>query len=113
MGFGWSFASSSSVTPEKVVRPENVDVRGRLDEAAGAVLNIFCALARALLSAFRSRRDLVFETLALRQQLGVLQRSVKRPRLHSADRAFWVLISGWWGHWSGSRLIVKLATASW
>jgi hypothetical protein len=33
------------------------------------------ALARALLTAFRSRRDLVFETLARPQQLGVLQRA--------------------------------------
>ena len=71
------------------------------------MLNILCALARALLPAFRSRRDLLLETLALRQQLGVLQRSVKRPRLRNADRAFWVLISGWWDHWSGSLLIVK------
>ena len=74
------------------------------------MLNIFCALARALLTAFRSRRDLVFETLALRQQLGVLQRSVRRPRLRNADRAFWVLMSRWWGRWSASLLIVKPAT---
>jgi len=76
------------------------------------VLNILCALARALLNAFRSRRDLVFETLALRQQLGVLQRSVKRPRLRNADRAFWVLMSRWWGRWSASLLIVEPATVT-
>ena len=74
------------------------------------MLNILCALVRALLTAFRSRRDLVFEPLALRQQLGVLQRSVKRPRLRNADRAYWVLMSRWWGRWSASLLIVKPAT---
>jgi len=32
--------------------------------------------------------DLVLENLALRQQLAVLQRSLKRPRLRRRDRAF-------------------------
>jgi hypothetical protein len=49
-------------------------------------------------------------TLALRQQLGVLQRSVRRPRLRNADRAFWVLMSRWWGRSGASLLIVKPAT---
>jgi hypothetical protein len=29
------------------------------------------------------------EILALRHQIGVLQRSVKRPKLAAADRFFW------------------------
>src|SRR5438105_4459431 len=41
-------------------------------------------------SIFRSRAALELENLALRHQIGVLQRSVrKRPRLTPLDRLFW------------------------
>jgi hypothetical protein len=49
------------------------------------VLNIACSMVRACLAFFRARRQLAIEVLALRQQLGVLRRSVKRRRLTSAD----------------------------
>jgi hypothetical protein len=45
---------------------------------------------RSLLSAFKSRRALGLENFALRQQVAVLRRSVKRPRLSNVDRGFWV-----------------------
>ena len=38
-------------------------------------------LFRSFLSGFRNRQSLVLENAALRQQLDVLQRQVKRPRL--------------------------------
>ena len=44
-----------------------------------------------LSSILRSRVDLQLENLALRHQIGVLQRSVKRPKLTSTDRILWVL----------------------
>ena len=59
------------------------------------------------------RRNLLdFEvfSLALRHQLGVLKRSVKRPRLSNADRGFWVLLSRRWAGWSDALTIVKPAT---
>ena len=40
-----------------------------------------------------SRADLLVENLALRQQLAVLKRSVKRPKLRKRDRVFWVWLS--------------------
>ena len=46
----------------------------------------------ALVSVFKARRELALENLALRQQLAVLRRSVKRPRLSNVDREFWVLL---------------------
>jgi hypothetical protein len=53
-----------------------------------------------LLSVFSlGRRDVtdpILENLALRQQLTVLQRSVKRPRLRRRDRAFCVVLSRVW-----------------
>ena len=38
------------------------------------------SFVRALISAFKARRELALENVALRQQLAVLHRSVKRPR---------------------------------
>jgi hypothetical protein len=40
-----------------------------------------------------SRANLLVENLALRQQLAVLKRSVKRPKLRNRDRVFWVWLS--------------------
>jgi putative transposase len=50
------------------------------------------------------------ETVALRHQLVVLQRSVSRPRLRRSDRAFWVCLSRVWRPWRSSLLIVQPAT---
>ena len=42
------------------------------------------SFVRALVSAFKARRELALENVALRQQLAVLPRSVKRPRVLGA-----------------------------
>jgi hypothetical protein len=49
-------------------------------------------------AAFRDRRDLALENLALRQQLGVLKRKGV-PRLQPKDRMFWVVLSQIWPNW--------------
>jgi hypothetical protein len=41
-----------------------------------------------IVSSFKSRVALQTENLALRHQLGVLQRSVKRAKIRPADRVF-------------------------
>ena len=51
----------------------------------GPVLKAVIAVA---IASFRSRAALQFEILALRHQIGVLQRSVKRPKLTPADRVW-------------------------
>jgi len=51
------------------------------------------ALAAAFLAFFRQRAALQLEILALRHQLGVLQRSVKRPKLTAADRFLWAWLA--------------------
>jgi len=62
-------------------------------------------------SIFRSRADLELENLALRHQIGVLQRSArKRPRLTKGDRLLWVWLSRIWGDWRRTLAIVKPET---
>ena len=59
---------------------------------------------------FASRATIVAENLALRHQLGVLQRSVKRPQLRQRDRIFWAWLSQLWPDWRDSLAIVKPET---
>jgi putative transposase len=74
------------------------------------VFNLIRSLLLAGLAFFQTRRQLAIEVLALRHQLGVLERSVKRPRLTNADRGLWVLLSRRWASWSDALIIVKPAT---
>jgi hypothetical protein len=68
-------------------------------------------LLAALCSIFRSRAALEIENLALRHQIGVLQRSArKRPRLTSGDRLLWVCVSLLWRDWRSTLVIVKPET---
>jgi hypothetical protein len=64
------------------------------------------ALLLVLLSALRScvqrRASLRAENLALRHQIGVLQRGRKQARLNSADRILWVWLSCLWSDWSAA-----------
>ena len=53
---------------------------------------------------------IALENLALRHQLGVLQRSVPRPRLSRWDRILWVWLSRIWAGWRSSLAIVQPAT---
>jgi hypothetical protein len=58
----------------------------------------------------RSRRDLLLENLALRQQLAVLTRRHPQPRLAAPDRLFWVILRRIWSGWRQALLIVQPET---
>lgn len=58
----------------------------------------------------RTRRDLAFENLLLRQQLAVLKERGVRPQLSQADRSFWVLISMIWPRWRDVLHVVRPET---
>src|SRR6516162_3560542 len=66
---------------------------------------------RAILAAtrdcFRGRASLQIEIIALRHQLHVLERSVKRPKLTASDRLFWACLAAIWRSWRSALIMVK------
>ena len=69
------------------------------------------AAALSLLpTALRTHSELALENPALRQQLAVLNRRRRRPKLRKLDRLFWVLWSQSWERWKDALLIVKPET---
>ena len=57
------------------------------------------ALLSLLQASLRTRQRLVVENLALRHQLAILKRSVKRPRIEDSDRVFWILMRCTFKRW--------------
>jgi hypothetical protein len=53
---------------------------------------LFVLLVRSV----RSRRNLLLENLALRQQLAVLKQKHPQPRLAAPDKLFWVILRRLW-----------------
>ena len=75
------------------------------------MLIFLTTLLGTLSSMFRSRAVLELENLALRHQIGVLQRSARnRCKLTQADRLFWVWLSRLWRDWRSALAIVKPET---
>jgi transposase InsO family protein len=72
--------------------------------------HIFTALIASLAASFRSRAALQLEILALRHQIGVLRRSVRRPKLTPADRLRWAWLSTAWQDWKSGAFIMKAST---
>ena len=70
------------------------------------MLRLLVALLPTLRAALRSRRDLVIENLALRQQLATLA-SRNHPVIRPADRLFWILLRRLWSGWAESLAIVQ------
>ena len=73
-------------------------------------LSLLQLLVAATAASFKSRTALKVENLALRHQLAVLRRSVKRPKLIPADRLLWAWLSQAWVDWRLSLLILKPET---
>jgi putative transposase len=57
-----------------------------------------------------SRRDLLLENLALRQQLGVLKQRHPQPRFAATDRLFWVILRRFWSGWKQALILVQPET---
>ncbi len=72
-------------------------------QAVGLLLASICRF-------FHTRRSLLLENLALRQQLAVLKRRHPRPRLAAFDKLFWVLAQRFWSNWKRALIIVSPET---
>src|SRR5260370_38077793 len=75
-----------------------------------ATLGMLTALVAALSSVFKTRAALQLENLALRHQLGVLHRSVKKPKLTPLDRLLWTWLCAVWADWRSALIVVKPET---
>ena len=58
----------------------------------------------------RDQSTIIAENIALRHQISVLKRTVKRPKIKEYDRIFWVLLLKLWNGWKKSLLIVQPVT---
>ena len=63
-----------------------------------------------LVRLMRVRRSLLFENLALRQQLAVLKRRHPKPRVGLLDKLFWVAARRVWSGWKQSLIVVTPET---
>jgi len=63
-----------------------------------------------MVSAFRSREDLVLENLALRQQLLALHAQRPRRRLTALQKLFWVALRTFWSEWRKPLILVTPRT---
>jgi transposase InsO family protein len=70
-------------------------------------LTHFLALLNALVA---DRSRLAVENVALRQQITVLKRSVKRAKIDDSDRVFWILMRRMLDSWRDTLLIVEPET---
>ena len=60
----------------------------------------------------RTLAALLLESIALRHQIAVLERSrTRRPCFRLWDRLFWILFSRWWPQWRDSLIIVQSETS--
>ena len=75
-----------------------------------------CGLLRLLLllllAALRTRRSLMLENLALRQQLAVFKRKHPRTRIGPHDKLFWIAAIRFWSGWKETLFLVQPETAS-
>ena len=71
---------------------------------------VLSALLAGLATNFRSRLALQLEILALRQQLAIYQRTVKRTRVRPGDHLFWSWLSRHWARWREALVVVQPAT---
>ena len=71
---------------------------------------ILASILRLLRSWVGDNVDLGMENMALRQQLAVMDRQVKRPKLRGRDRLFWTCLSQLWPSWKSALTIVQPET---
>lgn len=94
---------------QKLVYPEIIDKIAYACQA-GFMTKILRNFVEFFLHNFSITSHLALQNLALRQQLAVMKRANKRPKIKTTDRLFWVLLSLIWGSWRKHLIIVKPET---
>jgi len=74
------------------------------------MLEFLFSVLSTVRSVARSRVDLLLEIAALREQLEVYRRQVRRPKIRRGDRLFWIWLRRHWPRWKQALVIVKPAT---
>ena len=74
------------------------------------MLRLLRLLAVLTTRLFSSRRSLLLENLALRQQLSVFKQKHPQQRLALSDKLFWVMLSRFWAHWKRALILVQPET---
>src|ERR1039458_5600539 len=88
-----------------------LECRGKLICYNSATMfDLFCLWFGAALRIFRNRQNLLLENLALRQQLVVLKRRHRKPKLGLLDKLFWVAARQFWACWKQSLFLVMPET---
>ena len=59
-----------------------------------------------------SRRGLLLENLALRQQLAILKQRHPQPRFAASDKMFWVILRRLWPGWKRALILVQPETVA-
>ena len=77
---------------------------------AGVAMLFVIGLGTFLRAMLLGSATIALENLALRHQLGVPQRSVRRPRLARRDWILWVWLYRLWTGWRSSLISVRPAT---
>src|SRR5215467_5358349 len=97
-----------------VVRKNNSALRISTIRATGSDVcrsrKAIWAILAATRDCFRGRASLQIEVMALRHQLHVLERSVKRPKLTASDRFFWACLAATWRSWRSALIMVQPET---
>jgi len=71
---------------------------------------LFTVIRAVIRILFMTKRAILLENLALRQQLAAYRRTSLRARLRPSDRVFWVGLSKLWDGWQSALVIVKPET---
>ena len=71
------------------------------------MLAALVVLLRTLGLLCRGHRAIALENVALRQQLSIFRRTVRRPHLRTSDRVFWVLLATAWQEWRSALMVVQ------
>ena len=72
-----------------------------------AKMAAFSHLFHLIRTRISERNRLLLENAALRHQVAVLKRTVKRPRINDADRIFWIMMRRLLKDWPSALIFVK------